>query len=294
MRPEAQVSRILFLAATVVGVLLTLAILWFMVRLGLPLFSTHSLRLLLTQDWAPDRGLYGIFPFICGSGAVVSLSLLLAFPLSLGNAVLIHLLAPRHLARILYQMVKMMTGVPTVIYGFVGIFLLVPLVREWFSRGSGMSVLSAGILLALLIAPTMILVFLESFAAVSTSHLRALEALGGTRRQKLVHVILPGARRGIITGFLLASGRAVGDTMIALMVAGNAVATPESILDPVRTLTAHIALVMAADFDSMEFKTIFACGITLYLWTAILTLSLRFLHFKATKTSMQVGHEQSF
>ena len=81
-----------------------------------------------------------------------------------------------------------------------------------------------------------------------------------------------------MTGFLLALGRALGDTMIALMVAGNATAQPESLLDPVRTLTAHIALVMSADFDSMEFKTIFACGIILYLWTAILTLSLRSLH----------------
>ncbi|MEA1921265.1 MAG: phosphate ABC transporter permease subunit PstC [Pseudomonadota bacterium] len=276
-------SRSLFLAATVVGVLLTLSIFAFMVMLGLPLFSVHSLTLLLTQAWAPDQGLYGVFPFICGTCAIVSLSLLIAFPLSLGNAILIHLLAPRRLARFLHQVVKMMTGVPTVIYGFVGIFFLVPLVREWFSRGSGMCILSAALLLALLISPTMILVFLESFAAIPATHLRALEALGGTRRQKLLHVILPGARTGIITGLLLALGRALGDTMIALMVAGNATAQPESLLDSVRTLTAHIALVMAADFDSIEFKTIFACGIILYLWTAVLTLSLRYLHFNSAK-----------
>ena len=290
MKNPVQAGRSLFFTATVVGALLTLAIFVFMVMLGRPLFSVHSLTLLLTQAWAPDQGLYGIFPFICGTCAIVSLSLLIAFPLSLGNAILIHLLAPRRLAGFLHRIIKLMTGVPTVVYGFVGIFLLVPLVREWFYRGSGMCILSASVLLALLISPTMILVFIESFAAIPTAHIRALEALGGTRRQKLVYVILPGAKTGIITGLLLALGRALGDTMIALMVAGNATASPESVLDSVRTLTAHIALVMAADFDSMEFKTIFACGIILYLWTALLTLSLRYLHYNSTKLS----HDRNF
>ena len=290
MKNPVQAGRSLFFTATVVGALLTLAIFVFMVMLGRPLFSVHSLTLLLTQAWAPDQGLYGIFPFICGTCAIVSLSLLIAFPLSLGNAILIHLLVPRRLARFLHRIIKLMTGVPTVVYGFVGIFLLVPLVREWFFRGSGMCILSASVLLALLISPTMILVFIESFAAIPTAHIRALEALGGTRRQKLVYVILPGAKTGIITGLLLALGRALGDTMIALMVAGNATASPESVLDSVRTLTAHIALVMAADFDSMEFKTIFACGIILYLWTALLTLSLRYLHYNSTKLS----HDRNF
>ncbi len=290
MKRSVRVGRPLVLAATAVGSLLTLAIFAFMMMLGRPLFSDHSLNLLLTQAWAPDRGLYGIFPFICGTLSLVGLSLLIAFPLSLGNAILIHLLAPRRLARFLHQTIKLMTGVPTVVYGFVGIFFLVPLIREWFFRGSGMCILSASLLLAMLISPTMILVFLESFAAIPTAHIRALEALGGTRRQKLVHVILPGAKTGIITGLLLALGRALGDTMIALMVAGNATAAPESVLDSVRTLTAHIALVMAADFDSMEFKTIFACGIILYLWTALLTLSLRYIHYNSTKLS----HDQTF
>jgi len=279
-----RLSRSLLFVITAVGALLTLAILFFMIRLGMPLFTIHSLSNLLTQTWAPDQGLYGIFPFLCGTSAIVSLALLIAFPLSLGSAVFIHLLAPSHLARLLHQVVKMMAGIPTVIYGFVGIFLLVPLVREGFSRGSGMSILSAALLLALLVSPTMILVFLESFAAIPLSHIRALEALGGTPRQKLVHVILPGARTGIITGLLLALGRALGDTMIALMVAGNATATPESLLDSVRTLTAHIALVMTADFDSIEFKTIFVCGISLYFGTAGLTLLLRYLNYKSRET----------
>ncbi|MCK5680979.1 ABC transporter permease subunit [bacterium] len=260
-----------------------------MIVLGLPLFTSNSFSLILTQDWAPDRGFFGIFPFICGTLAIVTLSLLLAFPLSLGNAVLIHLLLPPVAAKFLHRVVKMMTGIPTVIYGFVGIFLLVPFVREWFDSGSGMSILSAALLLALLISPTMILVFVESFAAIPKSQVRAVAALGGNLRQKLIYLYLPGAQNGILTGLLLATGRALGDTMIALMVAGNATAQPESLLDPVRTLTAHIALVMAADFDSIEFKTIFACGIILYLWTATLTLTLRFLPYGVLKSRLNRG-----
>jgi phosphate transport system permease protein len=221
--------------------------------------------------------------------SIVSLSLLLAVPLSLGNAVLIHLLLPPAAAGLLHRLVKMMTGIPTVIYGFVGIFLLVPFIREGFGSGSGMSILSAGLLLALLISPTMILIFVESFAAVPANHIRALTALGGSLRQRLFYLLLPGAKNGIVTGIILGTGRALGDTMIALMVAGNATARPESILDPVRTLTAQIALVMAADFDSIEFKTIFICGILLYLWTAVLTLTLRFMNHGSLRSGFRGG-----
>ena len=278
--------RLLFLM-TAACVFVTLGILVFMLVLGLPLLTPDSLRLIFASEWAPDRGLFGVLPFIYGTLAIVSLSLLFAVPLSLGNAVLIHLLLPPAAAGLLHRLIKMMTGIPTVIYGFVGIFLLVPFIREWSGSGSGMSILSAGLLLALLISPTMILIFVESFAAVPAGHIRALTALGGSLRQRLFYLLLPGARNGIMTGIILGIGRALGDTMIALMVAGNATARPESLLDPVRTLTAQIALVMAADLDSIEFKTIFVCGILLYLWAAVLTLTLRFLNHGSVKSGFR-------
>ncbi len=123
-------------------------------------------------------------------------------------------------------------------------------------------------MLALLIAPTMILFFSQSFARVPQSYLNAVDALGGNLVQKLCYVILPNAWRGILTGMILAFGRAMGDTLIALMISGNSVALPSSVLDSARTLTAHIALIIAADFDSIEFKILFICGITLYLMTS--------------------------
>jgi phosphate transport system permease protein len=141
-----------------------------------------------------------------------------------------------------------------------------------------MCILSAALLLGVLIAPTMILFFSDSLLAVDPAYCQAAKALGATRVQRLLYVMLPKALGGMTSGFILALGRALGDTLIALMLAGNAVAAPEGLLDPARTLTAHIALVKAADYDSLEFRSIFACGIILYLFTAAAVACVRLLN----------------
>jgi phosphate transport system permease protein len=183
-------------------------------------------------------------------------------------------LGGRRIRKLLGALVRFMTGIPTVIYGFVGIFLLVPLIREGLG-GPGMGVLTASIMLAILISPTMILFFTDSLLAVNVAYIQAAKALGANRVQRLLYVMVPRALGGMASGFILALGRALGDTLIALMLAGNAIRAPHGILEPARTLTAHIALVKAADFDSMEFRSIFACGITLYMFTILATIAVR-------------------
>jgi len=121
----------------------------------------------------------------------------------------------------------------------------------------------------------MTLFFCDSFDRIPKSYLDAAAALGASRIQQLLHVMLPLAKKGMLGGVLLALGRAVGDTLIALMLAGNAVQVPTSALEPARTLTAHIALVMAADYESPEFRSIFTCGIVLYLFTLTVTFVVR-------------------
>lgn len=214
---------------------------------------------------------------ILGTLVIATLAMLFSLPISLGSAALISGLGGGPFPLFLHRMVRFMTGIPTVVYGFAGIFLLVPMVREWGGQGSGLSVLSAALLLSLLIAPTMILLFMDAFGRVPRSYLMAAKALGATPVQCFVHVMLPNAWRGLAGGVVLASGRAIGDTLIALMIAGNAVLAPDSVLDPARTLTAHIALVVAADFDSLEFRTLFACGIVLYLCTLVMILVARWI-----------------
>jgi phosphate transport system permease protein len=214
---------------------------------------------------------------VLGTMAIAFLGVLFGFPLSLGCASLISVLGPKPVSSFLKRVVQLMTGVPTVIYGFVGIFLLVPFIRELFEVGSGMCVLSASVMLAILVSPTMILFFCDSFNQVPKSYLDAVDSLGGNRVQKLLYVVLPCSWKGVLTGLILGIGRALGDTLIALMIAGNAVQTPSSVLDSARALTSHIALVIAADYESFEFKSIFACGIMLYLFTTIIVFGIRAL-----------------
>ena len=263
-----------FLCCAISSAIIILAILGFMVALGIPLFQEIPLSDILNGPWAPHHGAYGIRAMIFGTFLIAFLATLICLPLSLGMSFVISSLGGRRSRRLLGAIVRFMTGIPTVIYGFVGIFLLVPLIREGFG-GPGMGVLTASIVLAILISPTMILFFTDSLLAVNAAYVQAAKALGATRVQRLLYVMLPGALSGMASGFILALGRAVGDTLIALMLAGNAVRTPQGLLEPARTLTAHIALVKAADFDSMAFRSIFACGITLYLFTILATIMVR-------------------
>ncbi len=270
-----RIAQKVFLLAAVLSASVTVLLFAFMVILGLPLFQGGLFFQILTQPWLPGRQLFGIWPMITGTLAIAVLAIAVAFPLSLGVSSLIAVVAPGRIARLVKSAVRFMTGIPTVVYGFVGVFLLVPLVREIFARGSGLSVLTAGFVLGILVAPTMILFFSDALARVPRSDRIAAETLGATPAQVLLYVLIPGAWRGIVTGLVLATGRTVGDTLIALMLAGNAAQVPCGLLDSARTLTAHIALVIAADFDSLEFKTIFACGILLYAFTAAATLAVR-------------------
>ena len=271
---EQAVKRILGMAAAA-SAAVTLMILGFMVVLSLPLIEGGGILRLFGAPWHPAQGVYGIAPMIVGTLAIAGLAMVFGIPVSLGCAALISGLGRGPLPRLLLRLVRFMTGIPTVVYGFAGIFLLVPIVREWTGVGSGFCILSAALLLAVLVAPTMILLFCDSFAAVPKSYLRAARALGASPVQCLIHIVIPNAWRGLTGGVVLASGRAVGDTLIALMIAGNATAFPESLLSSARTLTSHIALVVAADFDSPEFRTLFACGIALYLFTTILVILVR-------------------
>lgn len=270
------IAKGVLLASTIACAIVVLSIFLFMIVLGLPLFRESAFFTVWTGPWAPHSGLYGVRPMISGTLWIALLATLLSLPLSMGTAFVIASLAGPRLSRLLNALIRFMTGIPTVIYGFTGIFLLVPFIREGFG-GAGMSVLAAGAILAILISPTMILFFSDSLSAVSPDYVQAARALGANRVQRLLYVIVPGALGGMASGFVLALGRALGDTLIALMLAGNAVRSPQSLLEPARTLTAHIALVKAGDFNSLEFRSIFACGIALYLLTTAAVVAVRIL-----------------
>jgi len=274
-----------FLASALWSMLLVLLMFFFMIILGLPLFRGGRFFSLLTMLWVPEKGFFGIYPMIIGTVAISVLSLCFAFPLSLGVAAFTSVIQQGVCGRVIKKVVILMTAIPTVVYAFVGIFLLVPIVQTVFLPGSGMSIFTASLVLALLISPTMIIVFQNSFDNVPQSYKNAADALGGSTVQKLLYIILPYSWKGIIAGIILGAGRAIGDTLVALMLAGNAVAVPGSAFESARTLTAHIALVTAADFDSVEFRTIFACGILLYLTTTFIVILVHKLTQSKIETS---------
>lgn len=269
------IAHAFFSSAAWLSAASTLMVFGFMAVLGYPILKDGLIGNMLSNSWSPIHQSYGIRPMIVGTLWIAFLALTLAAPLSLGCAVLIQVVAPRRIGRLLHAVVHWMTGIPTVVYGFVGIFLLVPLIRQIFGHGSGLCALTAALMLAVLVAPTMILFFVQGLAQVPRSYLTAAAALGATPIQRLVYIMLPNARRTLAAGLILAFGRAMGDTMIALMLAGNAVAMPHSALDSARTLTAQIALIIAADFDSPEFRSLFLCGLILYTFTLAATLAVR-------------------
>jgi phosphate transport system permease protein len=278
MKPsiEKLAEKGLFFSA-ILSASITILILSFMVLFSFPLFKGGDIAAFFTLEWNPYEGRLGIVPMMAGTGIIAFLALLIATPFGIGCSALISVFSIGNFGRFLRKIVEFMTGIPTVIYGFVAIFLLVPFIREIFEKGTGMCVLSASMMLALLILPTIILFISDAFNSVPKNYLDAADSLGATPVQKLVYVVIPSAWKGVISGLVLAAGRAVGDTLISLMIAGNALQIPSGLSDATRTLTAHIALIIASDYESPEFKSIFICGLILFIFTTLIILLLRLL-----------------
>ena len=257
--------------------LLTIAVFLMMLYFGWPLLADGQFFTLLAGEWNPANGLFGIYPMAVGSISIAFLALFFSLPISLGTAFVATVLAPPPVERFVLGMIRFMAGIPTVIYGFVAVFMLVPFMREQITGGSGLNILTAAIVLAVLIAPTMIVFFISGLKNVKPEYCLAVDALGARPVQKLILLLIPQAWPSIVSGIIMGLGRAMGDTLISLMLAGNSIAIPASVSDSGRSLTAHIALVIAADFSSMEFKSIFACGLVLYIFTVIVVVALRWI-----------------
>jgi len=263
-------ERVLF-CVTAVSALSVLAIFAFLLWFAVPVFRGEALGSLLSWHWRPLRGEFGILPMLTGSLCLAVSSMLLAYPLALGLCCFVHGAGAARAARPLLAVVRFMTSVPTVVYGLVSVFLLVPIIRSAFS-GSGFSWLAAGMTLAVLIIPTLVLLIDSQFRQVQESIGQTAAALGFTPVQQLLRLTLPLSRRGLGMAATLGFGRAIGDTLIPLMLAGNAARPPQSLLDPLRTLTSHIALVVATDSQSLVYSSLFACGVFLFLVSLLINL----------------------
>lgn len=222
---------------------------------------------LFTSVWAPDAAKFGILPMIAGTAALSLSALVLGWLVSFGCLLHIGGFGGKFSASLLSSLLRMMTAIPTVVYGFASVFLLVPLIRSGLG-GSGFSWLTASLVLALLITPTMVLA-MESAVLPRLEEARITGAsLGLSRVETLVWAAIPASRDGLWAAALLGFGRAAGDTMIPTMLAGNAVQYPGKPIEAIRTLTAHIGLVLSSDVGGTAYYSLFVAGGLLLLFSA--------------------------
>ena len=233
----------------------------FMLRVGIGDF-------LFSSTWNPQVGQYGIYPMIISSLYVTFGAMVIGAPLGIAGAIFMNEFLPRSVMRIIKPTIELLAGIPSVVFGFLGVMVLAPFIREHLG-GPGLSVLAASIILGIMVLPTVISISTDAIGAVPNSYREGALALGATRWQSVHMVTLKAARSGIIASIILAMGRALGETMAVIMVAGNTVRIPHSVTDPVRTLTANIALEMA-NATGMAREALFATGVVLFVVIMIL------------------------
>jgi phosphate ABC transporter permease protein PstC len=251
----------------------------FVFKEGLPIILRVGVKnFFLSGDWYPSEGKFGILNMIVGSLVVTAGAIIIGAVFGLGCAIVLTQFAPRQLVVILKPAIEILAGIPSVVFGFIGVVVLVPLVRQYLG-GPGLSILTASIVLGVMVLPTVTSISVDVIQAVPRSYRDGSIALGATRWQTTHMVIIKAAKSGIIAALILGMGRAIGETMAVIMVAGNALELPHSILDPVRTLTSNIALEMGYAAGDHR-QALFATGVTLFviimiLNTIALTISRR-------------------
>ena len=273
------ISKLLFLAACSSTAILALIAL-FIFKEGLPIMAKTGLsHFIFGREWAPLSGQFGIYAFIIGSLWVTFGALIFGVPLGVSCAAFLAEFAPPKWVGVLKPAIELLAGIPSVVYGFLGVMWLAPIIRERLG-GPGLSILAASIVLAIMILPTIVSVSIDAIQAVPKSYKEGSLALGATTWQSTWRVILPAAKSGILAGVILGMGRAVGETMAVIMISGNATTIPHSPLDSVRTLTANIAIEMGYAIGDHR-QALFATGVVLFFFIMILnTIALKFTRRK--------------
>ncbi len=257
-----------------------MAILGFLLYFTWPIIQRGEIVAVFSLHWQPYQGQFGIIPMFIGSLCLAFLSMLIAYPLGIGISLFVCGLGPRFLTKPISRLVQFMAGVPTVVYGFVAAFSLVPFLRKSFPYGTGFCLLAASLTLALLLLPTIVLVLITGLKPLQDRLRLTYLGLGLNTKQALLHIVLPSTKGCFLAAGILGFGRALGDTLISLMLAGNAPQIPSSWFDSIRTLTAHIALVVATDSQSAAYNSVFTAGLILFLVSLSTNLILYYLHGK--------------
>ncbi len=279
---EVVSERLIEFAIRVCGisaVLFVFGIFFFVFREGAPfLFGGLNLgQFLFSTEWYPtshSNVRYGVGALIVGTFSVTALAMAIAVPFGLGAAIFVSEFCGKRTRESLKIIIELLAAIPSVVWGFIGISVMNPLIQDVFHAPVGLNVLNGAILLALMSVPIMVSIGEDALKAVPDTYREAALALGATRWQTVYRVLLPAAKSGLLAAVLLGVGRAVGETMAVLMATGHAVNIPKSLFDPVRTLTATIAAELGeASVGSDHYRVLFIIGILLFTITFIVNLS---------------------
>ena len=244
----------------------------------LPVKNISLKEFVFGKEWYPTAEpapLFGVWPLIMGTLIVTFGAILIALPLGLATAIFMAEVASFRLRNILKPLVELLAGIPSVVYGFFGLVIIVPLIQQFFHLDVGETALAGSIVLGIMALPTIITISEDAIRTTPKSLKEASLALGATRWQTMVRVVIPYARSGITTAIILGIGRAIGETMAVLMVTGNAAIIPHSFLTPVRTIPATIAAELGeSPYGGLHFKALFALGIILFLFTLVINFSI--------------------
>ena len=285
MKEEAKAARkrvfekimeIIFILCACMSILAVALICFFLFTKGIPGMAKIGIfKFLGGQVWKPGNDIYGILPMILGSVYVTGLALVIGVPIGLLTAIFMARFCPKKLYKVVKPAVDLLAGIPSVVYGFFGMVVIVPVVRALTdalgARGNGVSLLTAAILLGIMILPTIISVSEAAIRAVPESYYEGSLGLGADPVRSVFKAVLPAAKSGIMAGIILGVGRAIGETMAVIMVAGNNPAMPKGLLQGVRTLTANIVIEMGYAQD-LHREALIATGVVLFVFILIINL----------------------
>ena len=271
---DKLVLWVLRFGAVIAALVMLLILIFLLVESWPALFQINPTRFLMDATWHPLEASYNLIPMLSGTLLASIGALLLAIPLGLASALFIIFYASAYLATPYKRLIELLAGIPSVVFGFWGLTTLVPLINQWHPPGA--SLLAAILVLTLMILPTIMLTAFSALQAVPDEFLRSAAALGLSRWGMIYGIALPAARAGIVAGIILAAGRAIGETMAVLMVAGNVVQHPASLFDPIRTLAANIALEMAYAMGDHR-AVLFVTGLLLMLLVILLATMAHWL-----------------
>ncbi|MBR9728930.1 phosphate ABC transporter permease subunit PstC [Shewanella intestini] len=267
----------LFFISAMVGVISVITIGWFVFYEGLPAFKEAGLlNFIFGREWLPPA-LYGISSMIVASLISTVGAVLIGVPIAIMTAVFLAEIAPKWMANIVRPAVELLAGIPSVVYGFFGLIVIVPAIEAVFDIPAGNTLLAGIIVLAIMILPTVITISETSIRALTPTYKAGALALGASHIYTIFNVLLPAAKSGIYTGIALGIARAIGETMAIIMVMGNAPAMPGSLLEPARSLTANIAMEMAYA-TGIHASSLYSTGIVLLAFIILLNAGLLYLN----------------